>query len=81
MHKHGWESQKQLSEKSHRRIHTAQYHVHNSSETGKAKQHVRDTDIDGESINKNMGIINKKSRVVYPMWCVRRENKWRVLGI
>lgn len=50
-----------------------EYHLHNSSKTGKSKQHIRDTYIDERTIHKNMGILNKKIQNVYLMWCVWKE--------
>lgn len=47
-----------------------------SSETGKFKQHIRDTDIDGRTINKNMELLTKTSRIMFASCgvCEERAN-------
>lgn len=71
MHKHGWEFQNQCLKKVTEGYNAAGNHLHESSKPGKSKQHtIRDTYIDGRTINKNMGIINKKiQNNVYLMRC------------
>lgn len=47
----------------------------------KSKQHtIRDTYIDGRTINKHKGIINKKSRM-FALCGIWVEDKWGILGI
>lgn len=52
-----------------------EYHLHNSSKTGKSKQHIRDTYIDERTIHKNMGLTKKSRMFTLCGVCGRRTNE------